>query len=359
MPPHFLAGESAYFLAISRNKKSVTLDLATPEGREIFLDLAKVSHAVVDNFRPGVMQRLGLTWESLREVNPRLVCCSISAYGSTGPLRDGPAFDLVIQALSGMMSYTGEPGRPPVRMGAPMGDLSGSMYAVLAVCAALYAAERTGEGREIDLGLLDCLVSMHTYVHQYYRIGGEIQGPAGSGHMSVVPYRAYRASDGFLVVAVFVDEFWARLCRAIGRPELAADPRYASAAARLERREEVDALLEGVFAGGTAATWADLLAAEGVPAAQVLRVDEALAHPQIEERGMLKSVEHPACGEIEVLGNPVRQPGVEGRPMAPPPLLGQHTGEVLGGLLGIGAERLRELEEQGIVAIEHGDCQRA
>lgn len=349
MPPHFLKGESAYFLAISRNKKSVTLDLNKDEGRDIFFELVERSDVVFDNFRPGVLEKLGADYETLKQKNPGIICCSNSGFGHTGPLRDDPGFDLTIQALSGMMSYTGEPGRPPVRMGAPMGDLAGSLFAVFAVSAALFAREQTGEGRMIDLSLLDCLVSLHTYVSQYYWLGGELTGPVGSGHMSVVPYRAFATRDGYLTVAVFVEKFWALLAEAIDRPELGADERFDSSAKRLERRSEIDALLEEAFAARTTAEWLERLGRHGVPAAPVLTVDEVLEHPQILARDMVVDVPHPRGGSIAMLGNPVRQPEVDDQPLRPAPLLGEHTDEVLGALLGLDREELGNLRQRGVI----------
>jgi len=349
MPPHFYKGESAYFLSISRNKKSVTLDLRKDEGREVFHRLVEVSDVVFDNFRPGVLERLGADYDTLKKIKPDIICCSISSYGHTGPLKNGPGFDLVIQALSGMMSYTGEPGRVPVRMGAPMGDLAGSLFAVFAVSAALYAREKTGEGRFIDLSLLDCLISLHTYVSEYYWLGGQLPQLIGSGHMSVVPYRAYRTRDGFLTVAIFVEKFWAGLCNVIGRPELGRDERYDSTAKRLERRAEVDAVLEEVFPLKTTEDWMKLLEAEGVPAAPVLTIDRVFEHPQVLERGMVVEVEHPAGGVIKMIGNPVRQPEVDEQPLAPTPRLGQHTDEVLRRLLNYDEERLSRLRSEGVI----------
>jgi len=349
MPPHFYKGESAYFLSISRNKKSVTLDLRKDEGREVFHRLVEVSDVVFDNFRPGVLERLGADYDTLKKIKPDIICCSISSYGHTGPLKNGPGFDLVIQALSGMMSYTGEPGRVPVRMGAPMGDLAGSLFAVFAISAALYAREKTGEGRFIDLSLLDCLISLHTYVSEYYWLGGQLPQLIGSGHMSVVPYRAYRTRDGFLTVAIFVEKFWAGLCNVIGRPELGRDERYDSTAKRLERRAEVDAVLEEVFPLKTTEDWMKLLEAEGVPAAPVLTIDRVFEHPQVLERGMVVEVEHPAGGVIKMIGNPVRQPEVDEQPLAPTPRLGQHTDEVLRRLLNYDEERLSRLRSEGVI----------
>ena len=225
MGPPFVNGESAYFLAVNRNKKSITLDLRADAGRSAFLELVKGADAVVDNFRYGVMQRLGLTAEAMQEVNPALVTCSLTAFGSDGPYRDLPAFDLIVQAMGGGMSITGEPGGKPVRSGIPIGDLGGGLFAALSVCAALVKRFRTGKGEHIDLGLLDVQVSLLTYVAQYYLVDGRVPQPIGSAHQSAVPYQAFETADGFVVVACFGGEhFWIALCSVLGIPSAPARP---------------------------------------------------------------------------------------------------------------------------------------
>ena len=230
MGPPFLGPEreSAYFLAINRNKKSVAINLERPEGQAILHDLCGVADVVWENFRPGVMARLGCAPETLRRLNPRLIVCSISAFGQEGPYREWPAFDLALQAMGGGMSLTGEAGRPPARMGLPMGDLAGGMFGALAVASALFRRAQTGEGAHFDLSLLDGQVSLLTYVAQYFWADGQVPGRVGSGHASVVPYQAFPTKDGHVVVAVFAEKFWAGFCRAIERPDLAADPRFDS-----------------------------------------------------------------------------------------------------------------------------------
>jgi crotonobetainyl-CoA:carnitine CoA-transferase CaiB-like acyl-CoA transferase len=260
-----------------------------------------------------------------------------------------PGFDLVLQALSGVMSYTGEAGGAPVRMGIPMGDLGGSMFAGYAIAAALYAREKTGTGRRIDLSLLDCLVALHTYVVQYYFTSGAIPQLIGSGHMSVVPYRAYKTRDSYLTIAVFVEKFWEKLCQVIGRPELGDDPRYNSVAQRLKHRQEVDRILEERFVTKTTDEWVKLLYEAGVPAAPVNTIDRVFQNPQVLARNMVVEINHPKCGRIKNVGNPVKQPPLPDGPYEPPPLLGQHTEEILNGLLGYSQADIVRLRSEVII----------
>jgi len=349
MGPPFLDGESAYFLSINRNKKSVALDLDRPEGRAVFLDLCRVADVVWENFRPGVMARLGCDPATLRALNPRLVVCSISAFGQEGPYRDWPAFDLALQAMGGAMSITGEEGRPPVRMGLPMGDLAGGMFGALAVAGALFRRAQTGEGTAIDLSLLDCQVSLLTYVAQYYWADGRVPGRVGSGHASVVPYQAFATRDSFLVVAVFAEKFWSGFCRALDRPDLIADVRFDSNGKRVERRRELVALLETIFPARPTAEWLGRLQKEGVPAAPIQRVDEVLRDPQVLLREMVVDLEHPRLGSVKTLGTPIKPAGAPPFRPAPPPGLGEHTDAILGGLLGYPPERITALRRGGVI----------
>lgn len=349
MGPPFLDGESAYFLAINRNKKSVVLDLERPEGREVFFDLCRVADVVWENFRPGVMARLGCEPATLRALNPRLIVCSISAFGQAGPYRDWPAFDLALQAMGGAMSITGEEGRPPARMGLPMGDLAGGMFGALAVAGALFRRTQTGEGTTVDLSLLDCQVSLLTYVAQYFWADGRVPGRVGSGHASVVPYQAFATRDGFLVVAVFAEKFWSGFCRAIDRPDLAPDPRFDSNPKRVERKAELALLLEAIFPQRTTAEWLARLHKEGVPAAPIQRVDEVLRDPQVLLREMVVDLEHPKLGTARTLGTPIKPAGAPPFRPAPPPALGEHTDAILGGLLGYPPARIEALRAWRVI----------
>jgi CoA:oxalate CoA-transferase len=349
-PPFLPAGESAYFLAVNRNKKSVALDLTRPVGRQVFLDLVRHADVVWDNFRPGIMERLGADYATLARINPRIIACSLSAYGQEGPYRDYPAFDLALQAMGGAMSITGEEGRAPMRMGLPMGDLAGGMFGAFAVAGALFRREQTGQGSRIDLSLLDCQVSLLTYIAQYFWTDGKVPGPMGSGHASVVPYQALQARDGYLVVAVFAEKFWAGFCRAIDRPDLERDPRFESNARRVEHGQALMAMLEEVLKTRTVANWLEALRREGVPAAPIQSVDQVLSDPQVRLRRMVVEMAHPRHGPLPTLGTPVKVDGEMGLDARPAPDLGEHTEEVLRGLLGYSAERLQALRAEKVAA---------
>ncbi len=342
MGPPFVNGESAYFLAINRNKKSLSLDLRTPAGLHAFQRIAAKADVVIDNFRPGVMERLGIGHDRLRELSPSLVLCSISSFGESGPMRDLPAFDLVVQAWSGAMSLTGEPGAPPSRLGIPLGDLAGGSYAALAIAAALVRRGRTGVGERIELSLLDCLTAMHTYVAQYHFADGRVPGPQGSRHMSVVPYGAYPTRDGWLAIGVFTERFWAGFCRAAGRPDWADDPRYCSNELRVRNREVLEPSIAEALRTRPAEEWLSRLNAEGIPAAPVLTLDRTLELPQIAQRGMVTSFEHPVAGHVKTLADPIRR----GAPR-PSPLLGQHTAEVLREWGGLSENEIASLMTSG------------
>jgi len=350
MGPPFLAnGESAYFLSINRNKKSVALDLTAPDGQAVFHDLVRVADVVWDNFRPGIMARLGCDYARLKAINSRIIACSLSAYGQDGPYRDWPAFDLALQATGGAMSITGEEGRAPVRMGLPMGDLAGGMFGAYAVAGALFRRERTGEGAWIDLSLLDCQVSLLTYTAQYFWADGKVPGPMGSGHASVVPYQALPTADGYLVVAVFAEKFWRGFCKALERPEWERDPRFDTNGRRLEHRAVLVPEIEAVTRTRGTAAWLDDFRREGVPAAPIQSVDQVCADPQVNHRRMVVELDHPPLGRLPTLGSPLKVDGRMDIEVRSAPALGEHTEAILGGLLGYSRERLQDLRRQGVM----------
>lgn len=348
MAPHFVEGVSAYFLSINRGKKSVALNLRSDEGLSIFHELVRHADVVYDNFRPGVLERLGIDHESLKELNSRIISVSISAFGQTGPDRLLPAFDLTLQARSGGMSITGEPGRAPMRAGIPIGDLGGGTLSVGALCAALYERERTGVGRRIEISLVDTLVSMLTYVGQYYFVSGEIPQPIGSAHQSVVPYQAFQTADIWIVIAVFTERFWAGLCEVLGHPEWIDDPRFHTHAERRDHRDQLVPMLEEVFRTRPGDQWLVELEAAGVPCAPVNTIDRVFQDRQVLARNMVIEWDHEVLGRQKGIGDPVKTDDPE--PFTPPALLGEHTREVLGQLLDHDDDSLATLRDQGIIA---------
>jgi len=348
MPPYFIEGESAYFIAMNRNKKSLTLDLKSEKGREIFYALTKKADVVVDNFRPGTVKKLGIDFDTLKNINPRIICCSISGYGQTGPFKDRPAFDLVIQARGGIMSYTGEPGRMPVRMGAPMGDLSGGLFAAHGILAALFQRERTGKGQKIDISLLDCQTSLLTYRAQFYFVGKEIAQAVGSGHVSAHPIGAFRTKTFDVVIDANTENIFAELCRAIGAPDLCLHPKFNSRKNRLQNKDELYALLEKTFREKTGEEWMALL--EGrVPIAPINTIDKALSDPQTLSRNMVVDIDYGKEQKLKIVGNPIKMSEVEQEVFKKPPRLGEHTEEILTRILNYSPETIGELRQQKII----------
>jgi crotonobetainyl-CoA:carnitine CoA-transferase CaiB-like acyl-CoA transferase len=346
MGPPFQQGESAYFLGINRNKRSVTLDLHQEQGRELFLELVAKSDVVFDNFRPGVMRRLGLEHSDLVRVRPDLITCSITAFGPDGPYVEQPAFDLTLQALGGGMSLTGHPGGAPARMGLPIGDLGGGMFAAQAISAALFRRERTGQGRHIDLALLDIQVSLLTYIAQYHFADGRVPRLMGTGHESVVPYQAFDTATSQIVVAVFVNDFWRGLCEVLGLEHLYEQ--YPSALERLTVRDVIVGEVAARLRTAPAADWIEKLWARGVPSAPVNSVDQVLRDPQVLHRDMVvRTGPHPVVGEYATLGNPVKVG--QHQTFEPAPLLGEGNADYLIGLLGHDAADLAKWSADGVV----------
>jgi CoA:oxalate CoA-transferase len=348
MPPHFFEGQSAYFIAMNRNKKSMTLDLKSDAGKRIFYDLAGKSDVVIDNFRPGVVKKLGIDFDTLKQMNPRIICCSISGYGQTGPFRDRPAFDLVIQARGGIMSYTGEPGQMPVRMGAPMGDLSGGLFASQGILAALYQREQTGRGQRVDISLVDCQTSLLTYRAQFYLVGKEIAQPVGSGHVSAHPIRAFRTRTFDVVIDANTESIFAELCDAIGKPEMARDEKFNSRHHRLENKEELYSILEEAFLSKTGEEWLEILE-KRIPIAPINTIDKALVDPQTLSRNMVVEVDYGDNKILNIVGNPIKLSEVEQEVFKRPPYLGEHTEEILRELLNYSPEQIKAIKNGKVV----------
>ena len=347
-PPH-LGDESHYFMALNRQKKSLVIDLRKPQGVELVRGLVAKADILVENFRPGVMQRLGVDYDSLARINPRLIYCAVSGFGLTGPLRDKPSFDIVTQAMGGALSLNGEAGGTPVKLGVPLGDMVGGIFGSVGVLSALHERHATGRGRLVDISLHDGMLGMLGYLAQRYFVTGSDPVPVGSGHPSIVPYGSFPASDGMVIIACLMEGFWGRLCNALERPEWTDDLRYATSAARLENRDEVNRMISAVTQMHTVAEWVERLTRNDVPNAPVLGVGAALNHPHSLARDMLVSAEHPGVGPIRMVGRPIKFPGAPQAPLRPPPQLGQHTDEVLRQELGLGDEVLAQLRRDGVI----------
>lgn len=305
LPPHFIDGDSAYYHSVNRNKESLCLDLKSPSAREIIDRLVARSDAVVENFRPGVVDRLGLGWDRLRTINDALVMCSISGFGQTGPMRDLPAYDAIVQALSGGMSITGEPKGEPVRMGIPVGDLGAGLYAGMGLLAALIDARRTGSGRYIEVSMLDCQVAMLSYQAAYSLRSGVAPGRQGSGHDSIPTYASFSCRDGRVVVTANTEGMWAGLCRALDLDELAEEDRFRTNTERFANADELTAVLDTAFSAFTVAEVVERLRDEGVPCAPILDVVQALNQEQVQERGMVQDLSR-SGDHFQVSGNPIK-----------------------------------------------------
>jgi len=344
-------GLSAVFIAENVGKKSVTLNLKTEKGRALFLRLVESADAVVENFRPGTMQRLGLGYETLQAVNPRIILCSISGYGAWGPLKDAPAFDLTAQAMAGTMSITGEPGRPPVKMGVPIGDLAAGMAGAFGVAAALYRREITGQGEQIDVSMFDVQLSLLNYHAQYYLASGEKPEPVGSAHPNVVPYQAFETRNGYVVVALWgVNHLWPPFCEAIERSDLTRDDRFDTNEKRVTHRDLLVPMLEKELKRRTVEEWMLIFEERRIPAAPVNTIDQVFRLPQVAARDMLLTLRHPATGTpLTVLGNPVKLGRDQDGALLPPPLLGQHTEEILKGWLGLSEDEVLALRREKVI----------
>ena len=343
-------GVSTLFLTFNRNKKSIVINLKSDAGKALFQDLVKVSDVVIDNFRAGVLERLRADYATLSSVNPRIIHCSVTGFGADGAYKDYPALDLIIQAISGYLSITGERDRPPARVGIPLGDLSGGIFSCEGILAELYQRERTGKGCRLETSMFDGMLNLLSYMATHYLCTGEVPAPQGSAHEFTVPWQAFRAKDGYLVIATRQENFWRTLCVVLGEPGLADDPRFATNPRRLENRSTLIPILEGIMSRRTVADWLRDLRNSQVPAAPVNDLAGAFAEPPVAEREMIVEYDHPDLGRVRLPGNPIKFAGVEGTPSTPAPRLGEHTDEVLRALLDMPHEKIVALRRDGVIA---------
>lgn len=325
----YVNGEGTGFVAMNRNKRGLALNLKSQEGQEVFRKLAEKADVVLENFRPGTMQGLGLGYEQLRDRNPGLIYCSVSGFGQTGPYAGRGGFDLVAQGMSGMMSVTGEPGGAPVKVGVPIADLNAGMYAAYSILCAYIHRLKTGQGQYIDVSLLESSMAYTFWESNLYFYTGESTGPLGSAHRLSAPYQAFPTTDGYINIGAANQANWEKLCDVLERPDLKADPRFASNARRMEHLSELVAILEKIFPTRTSAEWDAALEKAGVPAGPIYNMAGVYADPHVQAREMLVETEHPVIGTVKNIGVPVKMSATPGRIYRPAPVLGQHSREVL------------------------------
>ena len=342
--------ESAYYLCANRNKRSVTVDFSRPRGVALVKRLLARSDVLVENFKVGGLAKFGLGYAQLREAFPRLVYCSITGFGQTGPYAHRPGYDMMAQGMGGLISITGEPDRPPSKVPVAVNDVMAGMYTAVALLSALRHRDSTGEGQHVDVGLLDVQVSWLANVASNYLVGGKIPRRLGTAHPNTVPYQVFPTEDGFIIIAANNDGQFERFCEAAGARELLDDPDFATNALRVRSRSRLVAKVEAITRTRTTAAWMEALEAAGVPCAPVNTMDQVFADPQVEARGMQIRMPHPLAGEdVRLVGSPIRLSGTPVSYRRAPPTLGQHTDEVLAEMLGLGEGERAALREEGVI----------
>jgi crotonobetainyl-CoA:carnitine CoA-transferase CaiB-like acyl-CoA transferase len=347
--PPFIGGISTYFLSINRNKKSLGLNLKTTDGRRILWKLIERADVLIENFRPGVLDKLGFGYEAVHKANPRTVYCSVSGFGQTGPYRDRPGYDVIAQGESGMMDLTGYPDGPPAKLGASLADIVAGLYACNGICLALLARHKTGKGQHVDVGLLDGMVSTLTYHALIYLTTGRSPKRAGTRHPSIVPYESFEAKDGFVNIAVTNQKQWENFCQVCGFPEIAQDPRFAEMKARLANYGELRPMIERVISKMTRAEVFAAMSEVGIPAGPINSVGEIMEDPHIHAREMVQQLIHPDYGPLKVLGIPIKLSDTPGVVENAPPKFGEHNREVLRSL-GIDEDEISRLIKSGAIA---------
>ncbi len=360
--PFFPGQVSHYFAAVNRNKRSLAVDLKQSVGTEIVRRLAQNADVLIDNFRPGALQQVGLGYEELQQQNPRLIYCSVSGYGPTGPRSEERANDVAMQAFAGGMSITGEAGRGPVKMGISVADIGAGMFATIGILMAIEARHRTGSGQRVDTSLMEGQLAMLSYHFTAYFSSGKVPQRKGSSAQGLVPYQAFQAKDEWMVVAVFTDRMWRDLCEVIGRAEWGDDPRFNSPSQRMANREEIISTLTDIFREHPCSYWEAKLRPVGIPCTAVNPIDRVLADPQVQVREMIQEITHPVAGRMRMVGVPIKFSHNSGAVTAPPPLLGQHTEELLRAL-GYDEATIARYAENGSIQISrmssrHTACSR-
>jgi formyl-CoA transferase/CoA:oxalate CoA-transferase len=346
--PPFQGGESSYFFSVNRNKKSVTLNLKKKEGKRIFYELAKTADVIVENFRPGTVEELGVSYKDMKSINEDIVYCSISGFGQTGPYRSLPGYDIIFQGMGGLMTMTGEENGSPVRIGVAIADIAASLFAVQGILLALYARDKTGKGQHIDISLLDCQASWLTYQASIFFATGESPRRLGSAHPTIVPYQAFETKSEYIILAVANEKLWRTFCEAINHEDLAENPKYRTNKDRVKNRDELISLIQDILFERTAEDWLHVLNDKGVPAGPIYTFDQLFSDPHVLHRGMVQEIVHPTAGVIKLPGIPVKLSETPGSIEHPPPLLGEHTRDILTSL-GYTDSTIKTLKEKGVI----------
>lgn len=340
---------SSYFASLNRGKRSMTLDLANPAGKDLFLRLVRRADVVVENFKAGTMRRWGLDYPVLAGVNPRIIYAACSGFGQDGAYAHRPAYDVIVQAMAGTISINGTPEGGPTRVGFSIGDIGAGLFMTIAILAALHERDRSGRGQWIDVSMLDCQVALLENAFARYFASGQVPEPIGSRHPVRTPFQTFPTRDGFIAVAVGTERQWQALCGVIGRDDLVRDPRFVTNTDRTRHHQELEPILATIFRGETTDVWVSRLLAAGVPAGPVRRIDQVAGDPHLAERGMWATVVHPGIGPVRLVNHPVRYGRSRAGPAGPAPALGEHTVETLRSWLGLDDRSIAELRERGAI----------
>lgn len=338
----FVEKESAYFMSLNRNKRSMVLDFKNIKHVELFKEMVKKADVVVENYRPGTMEKFGLGYEVLKEINPKIIYAACSGFGHSGPYMLKPAYDIIVQAMGGIMSITGEENGSPVRVGASIGDVIAGIFTAYGVVTALFNRAQTGQGEKVDVSMLDCQVAVLENAIARYLTSGDIPGPIGNRHPSITPFASFKAKDGQIIIGAGNERLWINLCKVLDREEWLNDPRFNNNSNRTANFKELHALIDTITEEKSIEEWLFLLESEGIPCAPINTVDRVLADPQIKSRDMLVEVEHPVAGKLKMPGVPVKMSSVKFDTFTPAPLLGQHTNELLHEMFGWDEATIKE-----------------
>ena len=347
--PPFLKGVSTYFISVNRNKKSMTLNLKENKGKEILRKLIKQCDVMVENFRPGTLDNLGFSWPEIQKINDKIIFASVSGFGQTGPRKNEPGFDVVIQGEGGIMSITGEPDGPPTKVGASIGDITAGMLAAQGILLGLYTREKTGKGQMVDISMLDGQISLLTYHANAFFATGKVPNRRGNRHPSITPYETYKCKDGFLNLGVGNDSLWVKFCDAVGLDKIKDDQRFQINAERVKNREELEKILIPFFENYELKEIIEILRNNGIPCGPINNLEDALNNPQVIQREMVQEIQIPEIGKTKITGVPIKMSATPGSIRMPPPSLGEHTNQILKNYLNISNSEIEHLREKNII----------